>query len=78
MEKNNQPNKFKMTRDEALKIIELYRNWHVGQKSVSLATTGKRTPEDDVYDERRKLISVATTVLSGEEIRQHFKSNGKD
>lgn len=64
----------KMTRDEALKLLDLYRNWNVGQKSVTLAISGQRTAEDDIFDKRREAILLATTVLAAGEIREHFKN----
>lgn len=52
-----------MTRDEALKFIEIYKNWNVGQTSVSYAFSGKRTPEDDIFDERRRTLLEAYRIL---------------
>ena len=60
-----------MTKQEALKILELYRNWNTGQTSVSLAFESVRTPEDDILDERRKLITKALTVLQNEQGEIH-------
>lgn len=53
-----------MTKEEALEIVKMYREWNVGQKSVGHAFGGRRTTEDDIYDERRKLIKKAYEVLN--------------
>jgi hypothetical protein len=52
-----------MTKEEALKILELYRHWNNGQTSLSLSMENKRTEEDDIYDERRRLIKTALRIL---------------
>ena len=52
-----------LTKDECLQILNLYKNWNAGQKSMSLAFGGMRTGEDDLYDERRALIKAATIRL---------------
>ena len=53
-----------LTREEAIGILQLYRNWNEGQKSLSLASGGPRTREDDVYDARRALLIQATELLA--------------
>ena len=53
-----------MEREEAMKILELYRNWNEGQRSTSLAMHGIRTAEDDLLDARRELIKTATKRLA--------------
>lgn len=50
-------------KDDAFRVIELYRGWNVGQKSMSLALGGARELEDDIYDERRKLLAEALRVI---------------
>lgn len=52
-------------RKEALQILELYKGWNNGQKSVSHAFGGPKTMEDEVYDARRKLILKASNILNG-------------
>jgi hypothetical protein len=52
-----------VTREEAFRVLDLYRNWNFGQRSVALANRMPRTAEDDLYDERRALILKATKVL---------------
>jgi len=54
-----------MTKDEAKEILNRFRNWNIGQKSFSASFGGERTIEDDIYDERRKLILAATKTLTG-------------
>ena len=56
-----------MTREEAMEIVKLYDKWNTGQKSMSLAFGGARTPEDDVYDAQRKTIIRAHEVLQSNE-----------
>jgi hypothetical protein len=58
-----------MTREEALKILGMYRDWNEGQKSVSFAFRGVRTDEDDVYDARRALLKEATELLRTKEAK---------
>lgn len=53
-----------MNKEEAMKIIELYRTWNEDQRSISAAFGGPRTDADDVYDARRRLLVEATRVLS--------------
>ena len=53
-----------MTREEALQIIDRCKGWNYGQKSVSLAFNGERTPEDDVLDARREALRAAWFRLS--------------
>lgn len=52
-----------LTKEECLEILDRYKNWNHGCKSVPYAFKGQRTAEDDIYDERRKLILAATTRL---------------
>lgn len=53
-----------MTREEAIKIIELYKYWNIGQKSVGHAFGGTKNTEDEIYDARRNLIKKAYEVLN--------------
>ncbi len=46
----------KLTKQECLDILDRYKNWNFGQKSISLITGKIRTVEDDIYDSRRDLI----------------------
>jgi hypothetical protein len=55
-----------MTKEEAIAILDRYKNWNMGQKSANLAFGGSRTDEDDIYDARRALILKATKVLNEE------------
>ena len=55
-----------MRRKEALEILERYSNWNFGQKSISLAFNSVRTAEDDIYDQRRKLILKAYETLNND------------
>lgn len=55
-----------MTNQEAMAVLDKYRNWNTGQTSIDLAFHGKRTSEDDLLDARRKLMTEATKVLAGE------------
>jgi len=48
-----------MTKEEAIKILELYRDWNIGQKSLHLINS----TEDLIYNARRELILKATKVL---------------
>ena len=52
-----------MTKEEAWGILKFFNGWNNGQKSVSLTFGGSRTVEDDIYDERRKLILQAIKTL---------------
>ena len=52
-----------MTKEQALEILKLYRNWNVGQTSVDYALNHTRTSEDDIYDQRRALIKEAQLKL---------------
>lgn len=57
-----------LTKAECFRILELYQGWNMGQKSASFAMTGVRTEEDDMLDERRKLVRAAMkrlTALAG-------------
>lgn len=54
----------KLTKKECLDILELFKNWNHGQKSVTNAFNGRRTSEDDIYDERRKIILAAYKRLN--------------
>lgn len=53
-----------LTKEECFRILELYRGWNLGQKSISHAFGGPRTPEDDVLDSRRALIRAAQDRLA--------------
>jgi hypothetical protein len=53
-----------MTRQEAWEIIKHWEHWNQGQMSMQHATGGPRTEEDDIYDERRKLIKSAYAALN--------------
>ena len=52
-----------MTRDEAEKVLDRYKNWNHGQKSIGLLFNGQRTAEDDILDARRAVILKATRIL---------------
>ena len=52
-----------MSKDEAIKILDRYKDWNEGQTSVSLAMNNIRTKEDDIYDSRRELILTAQNTL---------------
>ena len=54
----------KLTKQECLDILDRYKGWNDGQKSVSLAFTGKRVMEDDILDARRELVLAATRRLA--------------
>lgn len=54
----------RMTKEEAQEIISRYRAWNFGQQSTSLAFNGVRSVDDDIYDERRKLILCAYRSLN--------------
>ncbi len=56
-----------MTTVEAIHILELYKDWDTGQRSISLATIRQREVEDDIYDARRVLILEATKKLTSPE-----------
>lgn len=53
-----------MTKEEATNILKIFNGWNTGQKSIPYAFEGTRTAEDDIYDERRKLIKKAYEVLN--------------
>ena len=55
-----------MTRKEAYQILDRFRTWNHGQKSVGHAFGGPRTSEDDILDARRKLIKTAYDRLNDE------------
>ncbi len=64
-----------MTKEEAKEIVRESLRWNLGQKSMSLAFGGPRTVEDDIYDERRKLILAAYKVLNYPEPRILVKNS---
>jgi hypothetical protein len=49
-----------MTKDEAFRFLEMYRNWNVGQKGFS-------DDENVVLDERRKTMIHSYKVIRGSE-----------
>lgn len=51
-----------MTRAEALRLLELWRDWD-GKPSNLLALHGIRSPQDDLLDERRRTLAEAMRVL---------------
>ena len=53
-----------MTAQECREILDRFKRWNHGQTSISLALHGIRTEEDDIYDERRRLIRAATKRLA--------------
>lgn len=53
-----------LTKEESFKILELYKSWNVGQKSISKSFGGAHTEEDNIYDKRRELIKKAYEVLN--------------
>jgi hypothetical protein len=53
-----------MNREEAIGILDRFKSWNVGQKSIDHAFGGARTEEDDIYDARRKLIKTAMQFLN--------------
>lgn len=55
-----------MTKDEAYNILEMFKNWNTGQKSMEHAFGGHKNLVDDIYDERRKLIKKAYEVLNND------------
>lgn len=48
-----------MTREEAFKILELYRHWNEGQQAFENSSDEQR-----ILDERRALILEATRTLN--------------
>jgi hypothetical protein len=59
-----------MTKEEAKEILVQFCNWNIEQKSLKLSFEGRRTIEDDIYDERRKLIRKAYKILNSEELEE--------
>lgn len=51
---------------DALAILDRFKRWNHGQKSVGHAFGGPRTDEDDLYDARRALIKKAYAVLNAD------------
>lgn len=57
-----------MNKEEAREILDRYEGkWNFAQTSISKAFNGIRTQEDDILDERRRLIQKAMRTLAGEE-----------
>ncbi len=52
-----------MKLEEAKSVIEKWSGWNNGQTSVSLASGGPRTTEDDILDERRQLVLNAYRIV---------------
>ena len=52
-----------MSKYWAWKTIEECHGWNTGQTSSSFATTGKRTPEDDLLDARRTTLTKAWQAI---------------
>lgn len=55
-----------MSREEAREILDRFKNWNTGQKSLEYSMYRERTREDDIFDARRELILAATKTLSEE------------
>lgn len=52
-----------LTKDDCLRIIELYRDWNMGQKSANRSMGGGRTEEDDLLDARRSMLKAVYSKL---------------
>lgn len=52
-----------MTREEAWEVIKLHKDWNIGQRSMH-SSPAIRLTEENIFEERRKLIKKAYEVLN--------------
>lgn len=54
----------KLTKQECIDILALYRDWNTSQQGLASCCGGKRDSESDLLDARRELITSATNRLT--------------